>query len=154
MQIFSTSFNDGYDLDVRFAHDGVPGGENLIPDLEWTDVPDETKSFALTCFDPDAPTGSGFWHLIAWDIPLHVRSIDEGATFQSPTQTTLNDYGFEGYGGPNPPVGDAHKYVFTIYAMPDETLDVPAHATSAMTRFLIVTGAIESASVTGMFAQP
>ena len=154
MKISSTSFTDGDVLDARFAHDAVDGGQNLIPQLSWENPPRGTKSFALTCYDPDAPTGSGYWHLISWDIPLDVLSIEEGAALPEGAHTTANDYGFEGYGGPNPPTGPAHRYIFTVYAMPDETLGLPDGLTSANTRFNIVTRAIDSTSIMGWFAQP
>lgn len=154
MKISSTSFAEGDVLAARFAHNAVPGGKNVIPQLSWGDAPEGTKSFALTCYDPDAPTGSGYWHLISWDIPVDALSITEGGALPDGASTTANDYGFDGYGGPNPPAGPAHRYIFTVYAMPDETLGLPAGLTSANIRFNIVTRSLGSASITGLFAQP
>ena len=81
-------------------------------------------------------------------------SLTEGEALPDGASTTANDYGFDGYGGPNPPAGPAHRYIFTVYAMPDDTLGLPAGLTSANIRFNIVTRSLGSASITGLFAQP
>ncbi|WP_203568094.1 YbhB/YbcL family Raf kinase inhibitor-like protein [Aestuariimicrobium ganziense] len=130
------------------------GGENIVPDLTWSDFPAETRSFAITVYDPDAPTGSGWWHWVAVDIPASTTSIPEGGPLPDGAREWVNDYGYVGYGGACPPPGPAHHYIHTVYALPTETLGVPDEATSAQVRFTILANAIDSASFTATFAQP
>jgi Raf kinase inhibitor-like YbhB/YbcL family protein len=119
----SDTFRNGDMLPREMAFSGC-GGDNESPQLSWTSFPPETRSFALTMFDPDAPTGSGFWHWLAWDIPATVTTLDAGAGASKGVgggTTGRNDYGLDTYGGPCPPEGDGpHRYIITIYA-----LDVP-----------------------------
>ena len=103
------------------------GGRNVSPALEWKNPPANTRSFALTMFDPDAPTGHGWWHWIVVNIPVSHTHLAEGAGSTDPRKLpagavqTFNDYKEKGYGGPCPPKGSGvHRYVFTLYA-----LDVP-----------------------------
>ena len=102
------------------AFDGC-GGENRSPQLAWSGAPPETGSYAVTCFDPDAPTGSGFWHWLLFNVPASVTSLPASEPSPSGSTSGRNDYGQGGYGGPCPPPGDGpHRYIFTVYA-----LDVP-----------------------------
>ncbi len=151
MELTSTSIPAGTNIDLRYAEQGA-GGENVRPALAWSDAPEGTRSFAITCYDPDAPTGSGWWHWVAVDIPADVTSLEEGAELPSSVREWVNDYGYVGYGGPCPPPGPAHHYVFTVYAMPTEKLDVPDDARSAPLRFTILAQALDEASFTGLFA--
>lgn len=151
MELTSTSIPAGTNIDLRYAEQGA-GGENVRPALAWSDAPEGTKSFAITCYDPDAPTGSGWWHWVAVDISADVTSLEEGAELPSSVREWVNDYGYVGYGGPCPPPGPAHHYVFTVYAMPTEKLDVPDDAPSAPLRFTILAQALDEASFTGLFA--
>jgi len=98
------------------------GGENISPMLKWGGIPENTKSFAVTMFDPDAPTGHGWWHWMMINIPTEITELPENAG--SPTSEffdiglqTVNDYGEIGYGGPCPPPGPAHRYIITVYAL-------------------------------------
>ncbi len=124
LRVTSATFEAGGSIPRRVALSGC-GGENVSPQLAWTGAPAETRSFALTCFDPDAPTGCGFWHWVVADIPASVTSLEEGAATKGLPRGTvqgMTDYGTAAWGGPCPPPGDApHRYIFTVYA-----LDIPS----------------------------
>ena len=108
----------------RFIYDqsGCTGG-NHSPALAWSDPPAGTKSFAVTVFDPDAPTGRGWWHWVVYDIPASLRALPQdagaasGSNLPPGARQTDNDFGGPGYGGPCPPPGSPHRYVFTLYAL-------------------------------------
>ncbi|WP_229399262.1 YbhB/YbcL family Raf kinase inhibitor-like protein [Micromonospora okii] len=133
----SEDVHNGEPMDARYAHDSVGGG-NVSPQLAWSGFPAETKSFVVTCFDPDAPTGSGFWHWVLVDVPASVtelpRGVDEadlGGAF-----SIRSDYGATGYGGAAPPAGDRpHRYVFAVHAVDVERLGVGPDASGAYVGF-------------------
>jgi len=104
-------------------------GKNISPALGWSGAPSGTKSFALTVYDPDAPTGSGWWHWVVYNIPASVNELPvQGHT----------DFGTSGFGGPCPPVGDKpHRYIFTVYALKSEKISVPDEASAAMVSFML-----------------
>src|SRR5882672_6548595 len=115
-------------------------GANEMPALEWKGAPAGTKSFAVTFYDKDAPTGSGFWHWVAYNIPASIHRFDGGvAGGKLPAGITEGntDLGKPGFFGPCPPVGRRHHYVYTVYALKTEKLDVPAGATAALTGFFV-----------------
>ena len=130
-------------------------GENLSPALQWQGAPEGTQSFAVTLYDPDAPTGSGFWHWVAYDIPAHVNQLPQGAGIVDSVKLAggglqaQNDYGALGFGGPCPPRGDKpHRYIFTVYALRVPTLGLPASGvTNAVTRFMIHQNSFASATL-------
>ncbi|MFC0674152.1 YbhB/YbcL family Raf kinase inhibitor-like protein [Brachybacterium hainanense] len=125
------------------------GGENLSPDLAWELVPEDTASFALTCYDPDAPTGSGFWHWIAWDIPADARSLPLGLPREDAVvKQAANDFGRIGYDGPQPPPGAPHRYIFTLHALPVAELGVDPSAPHVQARFAIFSQQLDAASFT------
>lgn len=150
MRITTQAFGEGEAIPVRFAEHAA-GGDNLHPDLSWTDAPEGTRSFALTVFDPDAPTGSGFWHWIAFDVPADMASLAEGESMPEAAREWANDYGFSGYGGPCPPEGRVHRYIHTVHALSVEKLEIPEGATQAQVRFAIFANQLDSASITGRF---
>ncbi|TWI54146.1 phospholipid-binding protein, PBP family [Pseudomonas duriflava] len=134
-------------------------GENVSPALRWENPPAGTKSFALTVYDPDAPTGSGFWHWVVANIPADVRELQEGAgsadgrLLPADAIQVRNDYGTVGFGGAAPPKGDkAHRYIFQIHALGVERLPLPEDATNAVARFMIHLNQISSAVYTGLYA--
>ncbi|HUB91432.1 MAG TPA: YbhB/YbcL family Raf kinase inhibitor-like protein [Dyella sp.] len=113
-------------------------GKNLAPALHWQGPPSGTRSFALTVYDPDAPTGSGWWHWVVINLPASARMLPEGGVLPAGAQGVHNDFGTITWGGPCPPVGDRpHHYVFTVYALDVPQLDVPANATAALAGFML-----------------
>ena len=122
---------------------GCTGG-NVSPALSWSGAPAGTKSFALTVYDPDAPTGSGWWHWVMVDIPPTTMALASGAGDSSGAKAPkgavqiATDYGKPGFGGACPPAGDkAHRYVFTLYALKVDKLGVDPGATAALTGFML-----------------
>lgn len=127
-------------------------GQSTSPDLTWSGTPEGTKSFAVTCYDPDAPTGSGFWHWVAWDIPAPATSLPVGVPREDSTiRQAVNDFGRSGYDGPNPPAGPPHRYIFTVHALPVETLGADPADPHVGTRFAIFTQQLGSASLTAEY---
>ncbi len=114
-------------------------GRNQSPSLEWSQAPQGTKSFAITFFDLDAPTGSGFWHYVLYNIPVGVTRVALGdlAAGKIPAGSveSLTDAGKPGFLGPCPPPGRRHRYVYTIHALKTDRLDIPAGATPAFVAF-------------------
>lgn len=153
MELHSSGIAADATIDLRFAEPGA-GGQNLSPDLSWSGAPDGTLSYAVTCFDPDAPTGSGWWHWVVTDIPADVTSLTEGAPLPAGARSWTNDYGYPGWGGPWPPPGPAHHYVFTVHAADVARLDAPDDASSAVARLTLSFALLDSASFTAVFANP
>lgn len=109
----------------------------VSPQLSWSGAPASTKSYAISMFDPDAPTGSGFWHWVAWDIPPDTTSLPTGAALPSGAVSGQNDNGTFGYTGPCPPEGDlTHHYQITVIALSVPTLGVGATTSPAVIGFL------------------
>ena len=135
-------------------------GENISPALSWSGAPAGTKSFAITVYDPDAPTGSGWWHWVVYNIPANVTSLPAGAG--DPKSGLMpkgavqgnTDFGTAGYGGPCPPVGDApHHYHFTIYALDVDKMDIPAGVTAANVGFNIHFHTLGKAELVALFGR-
>ena len=157
----SESFNDGdylaNDHVLSEAYGFGCAGGNLSPQLSWGGAPEGTKSFALTCFDPDAPTGSGFWHWVAVNIPADVTSLALGAgagdgAMPAGSLQTRTDFGAPGYGGPCPPEGDhPHRYLFTLHAVGLEGLPVEADTSAAVVGFLLHFNTLAKATLMGLY---
>lgn len=160
MKVTSESFKDGDYLAMSHALSadfgfGCAGG-NRSPHLRWEGAPEGTKSFAVTCFDPDAPTGSGFWHWLVVNIPAHVTELALGAgnggALPAGALQTRTDFGKPGYGGPCPPEGDhPHRYLFTVYAVSSDTLPVAADTSAAVVGFNLHFAALDKAAIMGLF---
>ncbi|MBV7300325.1 YbhB/YbcL family Raf kinase inhibitor-like protein [Enterovibrio paralichthyis] len=120
-------------------------GDNVSPELKWDDVPEGTKSFAVTMYDPDAPTGSGWWHWVMIDIPADVRHLSlnagekGGEKMPKGAQMQRNDFGYIGFGGACPPPdAPKHNYEITVYALDVESLGVPADGAPALAGYYIL----------------
>ncbi|MDK2082226.1 YbhB/YbcL family Raf kinase inhibitor-like protein [Aliarcobacter butzleri] len=125
-------------------------GENISPQLSWENAPKGTKSFAITVYDPDAPTGSGWWHWVVFDIPSNKTTLASGfgnSDLKEAIQS-MTDYGKTGFGGACPPVGDkAHRYIFTVHALDIETLGLDKNTNAATVGYYINSHTIAKASI-------
>ena len=134
-------------------------GGNVSPELEWRGAPATAKSFAITVYDPDAPTGSGWWHWVVYNIPSAVTKLPAGAGSATATRLPAGakqgntDFGAPGYGGPCPPKGPVHHYVFTVFALDIASLELPAGATAAMVGFNLNAHKVAKASLTAIYRQ-
>jgi Raf kinase inhibitor-like YbhB/YbcL family protein len=135
-------------------------GKNVSPELHWDNAPKDTKSFGVTVYDPDAPTGSGWWHWVMFNIPSTVHTLpanagkpDGNAAIKGAIQSR-NDFGRPGYGGPCPPAGDrSHRYVFTVYALKVDQLPLKKDASGAMVGFYLNQNALAKASLTALYGR-
>jgi len=161
-KLISNSFRDGdylpeaHVLSKDFGF-GCAGG-NQSPHLAWSDAPSGTKSFAVTCYDPDAPTGSGFWHWVVVNIPATVTelALDAGNpqtnTLPKSAMQTRTDYGTPGYGGACPPPNDhPHRYIFTVFAVSQETLPVTPDTSAAVVGFNLHYTTLAKATLMGLY---
>lgn len=128
-------------------------GDNISPQIEWQNVPTNAKSLVLTMYDPDAPTGSGWWHWQVVNIPVQSQLITESAGNQPKllpkgSQLIRNDYGTINYGGPCPPENSNHRYQFTLYALDIDRIDVTDQTTPAMIGFIANAHQIAKTSIT------
>lgn len=154
--ISSPDIADGKVIDMQHVFTGC-NGENISPALSWEGAPEGTKSFALTVYDPDAPTGSGWWHWVAYNIPANVQELPQGASGSAMPEGAVEgrtDYGSYGYGGPCPPEGHGdHRYIFTIHALDTEKLELPEDATAAMVGFNLNAHRLAKTSLTAKFGR-
>lgn len=127
-------------------------GENTSPELHWENAPEGTKSFAVTMYDLDAPTGSGLWHWVVYNIPAAVHSLESDAgnleknNLPEGAVGGLSDIGLKGYFGPCPPEGELHRYQITVYAL-KEPIEVSETTSAAFTGFLLNGNALAKASL-------
>jgi Raf kinase inhibitor-like YbhB/YbcL family protein len=157
----STDLKPNGTMGDKFVFNGMGcTGENVSPELSWKDAPAGTKSFVVTAYDPDAPTGSGWWHWVVYNIPAGTTSLPEGAgsgkaDLPAGAQQGKTDFGSPGYGGACPPPGDKpHRYIFTVYALKTDKIDVPADASAAYIGFMTHANSLGSASLTVKYARP
>lgn len=127
-------------------------GANISPELKWSGAPAGTKSFGLTMYDPDAPTGSGWWHWVVFNIPAKTTHLSKNAgnitagKMPSSAVQSRTDFGKDGYGGPCPPAGDAaHRYIITLYALKVDKLPLDKNTPAAMVGYYLNANAIGKA---------
>jgi Raf kinase inhibitor-like YbhB/YbcL family protein len=152
--VSSSSFQDGGVLPDAHVH----AHGNVSPQLRWSGAPEGTKSFAVTCYDPDAPTGSGFWHWTVANIPADVTELAEnagalgGANLPAGAVMGRTDYGEVGFGGAAPPPGHGpHRYIFTVFAVDVEGLPVGAEDSGAKFGFNLHFHTLAKAQITATY---
>jgi Raf kinase inhibitor-like YbhB/YbcL family protein len=140
----------GSEMPRQFEFNGFGcKGNNQSPELHWLNAPEGTKSFAVTVYDRDAPSGSGWWHWMVVNLPAGTTRLSagagdsSGASLPAGAQQLRNDFGTVGWGGACPPAGArSHRYVFSVYALKVERLEVPSGASAAFVGYMIRTNAI------------
>ncbi|MFI6294542.1 YbhB/YbcL family Raf kinase inhibitor-like protein [Nonomuraea sp. NPDC050790] len=159
--VTSTTLTDGGPMPAAQWSAGVPGGKDVSPQLSWTGAPEGTRSYAVTVYDPDAPTGSGFWHWAVADIPAAVTGLPEGAGDESGSglpggaYQLPNDARLPRYLGAAPPAGHGpHRYVVVVHALDVETIGVPAEGTPAYLGFTIAGHVLGRAVLTATAETP
>lgn len=161
LTVTSNDITDGQRLPEAHLADsmGMTGG-NLSPHLSWSGAPAETQSFAITCYDPDAPTGSGFWHWVLFDIPASVTELPRGAGSGSMeglpkgARHARNDGGFAGYMGAAPPPGHGeHRYVFAVHAVGIPTLGLDESASPAYVGFTLTFNSLARGLLTTVYGR-
>ncbi len=149
--ISSNAVSGGTHIGADFYwNDSGCSGKNAMPDLAWMNAPAGTKSFAVTFYDKDAPTGSGFWHWVAYDIPANITNLPggvNGGTLPAGVVEGNTDLGKPGFFGPCPPTGRVHTYVYTVHALKAERLGVPKGASPAMVGFTLWANRIGEATL-------
>jgi Raf kinase inhibitor-like YbhB/YbcL family protein len=161
LKLTSTDVKPNATLPDKQVFDGMGcKGENLSPQLAWSNVPEGTKSFALSVYDPDAPTGSGWWHWVVYNIPADATELPAGAgsgkaKLPAGTVEGRTDFGKAGFGGACPPPGDKpHRYIFTLTALKVDKLEVPPDASAAMIGFMTHANALGTATFTAKYGRP
>jgi Raf kinase inhibitor-like YbhB/YbcL family protein len=125
---------------------------NASPHLKWSGAPEGTKSYAVTCYDPDAPTGSGFWHWTVANIPADVIELPAGGPVPAGAVEGRTDFGEPGYGGAAPPPGHGpHRYIFTVFAVDTERLDLTPDNSGAVFGFNLHFHTLAKASITATY---
>jgi Raf kinase inhibitor-like YbhB/YbcL family protein len=154
----SEDMADGQKLDLTHVHDSADG-ENDSPQLSWDGFPAETRSFAVTCFDPDAPTPSGYWHWVVLDLSADTTSLPRGAgrddaALPGNAFHCRNDYGSRDFGGAAPPEGDPpHRYIFAVHALDVESLGLDSDATPAAVGFNLTAHTLARATLRPIYGR-
>ena len=152
----SPDIADGSTIAQSFEFDGFGcSGRNQSPVLRWSGAPEGTKGFAVNVYDPDAPTGSGFWHWYVIDLPASVSELPAnagakgGAHLPAGARQIRNDYGQYAWGGMCPPPGDKpHRYIFTVHALGVDRLEIPDDASAALAGFMVNANSLGKATFT------
>lgn len=171
--LLTCSLSQAFELNSPDIHDGQPlsktqeysgfgcSGDNRAPALNWTDAPAGTQSFAITVYDPDAPTGSGWWHWLLFNLPASTTALPAGAgqsggpSLPAGSMQSVTDYGAPGFGGACPPPGDQpHRYIFTVHALKVAKLELDASAMPALVGYMLNANSLGKASLTATYARP
>jgi Raf kinase inhibitor-like YbhB/YbcL family protein len=153
-RLTSDDFKDGDTLPEAQVFNGMGHhGGNVSPHLKWEDAPAGTRSYVVTLYDPDAPTGSGWWHWVVANIPVNCAVLPRGcgsgqAGLPRGAVQTRTDFGRPGYGGAAPPPGGPHRYIFTVHALKVDQIDVNPDSSGAMVGFLVNMHRLGSATLT------
>ena len=152
-KVISNSVVDGRFASAQYANVFGCTGKNVSPHIAWQGAPQGTKSFVVTVYDPDAPTGSGWWHWVTANIPASVTELKEGAgstagTMPAGALPVRGDTGLPGFTGPCPPTGEVHRYVITVNALKVDKLELPAQVTPAMLGFMTLSASLGKAQLT------
>ncbi|GAB3257009.1 YbhB/YbcL family Raf kinase inhibitor-like protein [Chitinimonas naiadis] len=158
--LISTDIAEGKTMGAAqvFKGFGCEGG-NVSPQLAWAGAPAGTKSFAVTAYDPDAPTGSGWWHWTVVNLPASSHALATGAgsaggALPKGAVQGRTDYGQPGFGGACPPVGDKpHRYQFTVWALKVDKLDIDANASGALVGYMLRANTLGEAKLTAMYGR-
>ncbi|WP_420427461.1 YbhB/YbcL family Raf kinase inhibitor-like protein [Algiphilus sp.] len=161
LTVSSTTWSAGESVPMRSVYDGFGcTGGNRSPQVSWSQLPEGTQSLAVTIYDPDAPTGSGWWHWIAYNIPADTTALEEGAgtadgdALPEGALQARNDFGAHAYGGPCPPEGDdPHRYQVRVFALPMESLPVPEDASAALIGFQLNANALAVGTLEATFGR-
>lgn len=162
--VFSVSSTDIHNASPMTARQVFQGfgctGDNISPQLTWRDAPQGTKSYAVTVYDPDAPSGSGWWHWTVVNIPASVHSLASGAgdaaepALPAGAIQGRNDFGYSGFGGACPPAGDKpHRYQVTVWALGTDTLPITRDASGALVGFMLNSNALAKAVLTATYGR-
>ncbi len=157
----STDVAPGKSVTEDFIFNGFGcTGRNQSPELHWTGAPAGTQSFAVSIYDPDAPTGSGWWHWYVVNLPASTHALGrgagsvDGARLPTGAKQIRTDFGAPGYGGPCPPPGDKpHRYIVTVHALKVPKVDLPPDATAALAGFMVSSNTIGKATLTFTFGR-
>lgn len=132
-------------------------GQNVSPQLSWQGAPADTKSYAITVYDPDAPTGAGWWHWVVYNVPASVHALAHGASagdMPAGAVQALTSFSTHGYGGPCPPKGDKpHHYEFTVFALDVPELKLPADASPEMVGYTLHFHTLAKATFTALYGR-
>ena len=150
-----TSKNLGGEATLKEEYNGFGCiGKNESPQLSWKNAPEGTRSFAITMYDPDAPTGSGWWHWVVFDIPTSTTELVANAgdikldLTPDGTIQSITNYGSQGYGGPCPPQGHGlHQYIITVYALKTDTLGLNKNTNPAIVGYYLWNNTLAKASL-------
>jgi Raf kinase inhibitor-like YbhB/YbcL family protein len=154
LKAWSSSLTPGRTVPENYIFNGMGcSGQNISPPIEWKDAPANTRSFAVTVFDPDAPQAGGWWHWAVVNIPPEVHLLPEGASTNDALPEGAveveTDFGIKHYGGPCPPKGDRpHHYIFTVYALKNRQVQVTPNSTPASIKKLLEQDYLDKASFT------
>ncbi|MBE7162281.1 MAG: YbhB/YbcL family Raf kinase inhibitor-like protein [Williamsia herbipolensis] len=157
--VTSDAVTEGSPLALAQVHDSA-GGENVSPGLRWAGAPDGTRSYVVTCFDPDAPTPSGFWHWVAVNVPADVTELPAGAGASDEALSAAargafhvrNDFSRNGYDGAAPPEGDqVHRYFHVVHAVDVPALEVDGGTSPAVVSFNLAFHTLARAVLVGTY---